>query len=111
MVELVYTTDLKSVAPCGLAGSSPAFGTIYYMQSLEEELKEEIASLLHEWWQNKWKEQRRGASRTINGYLLLDKRVVERLEPLTRKEYSRLAEEEKEKLLEVADKIVRLFNV
>ena len=28
VVELVYTTDLKSVAPCGLAGSSPAFGTL-----------------------------------------------------------------------------------
>ena len=110
-MELAYTTDLKSVAPCGLAGSSPAFGTTYYMQSPEEELKEEIASLFHEWWREKWKEHRRGASKTINGYLLLDKRVVEKLEPLTTQDYSGLSEEEKEKLLEVADKVVRLVNV
>lgn len=27
MAELVDATDLKSVVPCGRAGSSPAFGT------------------------------------------------------------------------------------
>ncbi len=111
MVELVYTTDLKSVAPCGLAGSSPAFGTTYCMESSSEEVKQQIAELLHEWWKEKWKDQRRGGSKTVHGYLLLDRRVVERLEPLTTTDYAALSEEEKEKLLEVADKVMRLVNV
>jgi hypothetical protein len=80
------------------------------MDSPPEDLKEQIASLLHDQWVEWWRTQRCGASKTINGYLLLDKKIVDKSEAKVTREYSKLPQKEKDKLLEVAVKVMELFD-
>jgi hypothetical protein len=80
------------------------------MDSSPEDLKEQIASLLHERWVKWWRAQRRGAAKTVNGYLLLDKKIVDKSQAKATKDYSKLSQEEKDELLEVASKVIELLN-
>lgn len=80
------------------------------MDSPPEDIEEQIASLLHEWWKEHWRNQRTGASLTVNGYLLLNKRTVDKSLAKASEDYSNLPQDEKDKLLAVASKIINLFN-
>tara|TARA_R110002020_G_scaffold49875_2_gene141573 strand:+ start:143 stop:388 length:246 start_codon:yes stop_codon:yes gene_type:complete len=81
------------------------------MNSSSEDTKEQIASLLHDWWVKWWRTQRKGASKTINGYLLLDKKIVDKSQAKATKDYPTLSQEEKDELLEVASKVLELLNI